>query len=101
MPLPIVRNDIKYSLCHKIDEATSGSNLHSFFAKEAERIRQQNPQVIHAIEFFSQDAELPSMRNLPEQTKEAIRRKAFRLAILVYLLLESQQEVDDIEKNEY
>lgn len=99
MPLPVVHEDIRHPLCHKILKATTPDlNMHPFFRAEADRIKEYNPEVIRAIEFFSQDAEEPSIRDLPEQVKDCIRRKTFRLAILVYLLLESQQQVDDIEE---
>lgn len=104
MPLPIVKEGIKGSLFHKITQSHKG-HLHEFFVQEAERIRAHNPVVVSAIEFFSNDDTLVVemqdrnlLANMPSELRGGIERRMFDLAIKVYLLLESQAEADDLEK---
>ena len=104
MPLPVVKEDIKASLFRRVMDGLKG-HPHKFFEQEAERIRSYNPVIISAIEFFSDDDTIAvetqngtSLADMPPEIKNGISRRVFDLAIKVYLLLESQAEVDDMEK---
>lgn len=102
MTLPVIKKEIKGSFYRRVQrwlDESNENNVHSFCVNELERIRGYNPVIFEMVSFYSEkDARggILDLVDLPPEVRNSIKRRLLNLSTMVYLLLESQAEADDM-----
>jgi len=89
MPLPVVKHEI----CAAMVGDWTRENFHQYFDQIIERLRTENPVVIKFLEEFAGGLRANKLFREPAMESIIIYSGA-----VVYRLLESQMEADELEK---
>jgi hypothetical protein len=85
MPLPMVKEEI----CGAMAGEWSRDNFYQFFDAMIERLKKENPVIVKVLEGFG--------KKLFDQGVVIEPKSIVYAGMMTYRLLESQQELDDLE----